>query len=61
MERAHRASTRVIGIVTFLLGLTLIGITIARGGGPLAVGVVAGVLFVILGAVRYRHATRHEV
>jgi hypothetical protein len=44
--------------VTFLLGLTMIGVTIARGGGPLAVGVVAGVLFAILGAVRYIAATR---
>jgi hypothetical protein len=61
VERAHRASTRVIGIVTFVLGLTLIVITLSRGGGPLAVGVVAGVLFTILGAIRYRHATRHEV
>jgi len=59
VDRAYRASTRVIGIVTFLLGLTMITVTLARGGGPLAVGVVAGVLFVILGAVRYIHATRH--
>jgi len=60
VDRAYRASTRLIGIVTFLLGLTLIAVTLARGGGPLAVGVVAGVLFVILGAVRYIHASRHE-
>lgn len=60
MDRAYRASTRLIGIVTFLLGLTLIAVTLARGGGPLAVGVVAGVLFVILGAIRYVHASRHE-
>jgi hypothetical protein len=58
VDRAYRASTRVIGAVTFLLGLTMIGVTIARGGGPLAVGVVAGVLFAILGAVRYIAATR---
>ena len=44
----------------FLLGLTMITVTFARGGGPLAVGVVAGALFAILGAIRYIHATRHE-
>jgi hypothetical protein len=60
VDRAYRASTRLIGIVTFLLGLTMITVTLARGGGPLAVGVVAGALFVILGAVRYLHASRHE-
>jgi hypothetical protein len=58
VDRAYRASTRLIGIVTFLLGLTMITVTLARGGGPLAVGVVVGVLFTALGAIRYVHATR---
>jgi hypothetical protein len=49
-----------VAVITFLLGLTLIGVTLARGGGPLAVGVVAGVLFAVLGAIRYTHATRRE-
>jgi hypothetical protein len=44
--------------VTFFLGVTMIVVTVARGGGVLAAGVVAGVLFMILGAIRYRHATR---
>jgi hypothetical protein len=60
VDRAYRASTRLIGIFTFLLGLTLITITLVRGGGPLAVGVVAGALFAILGAIRYVHASRHD-
>jgi hypothetical protein len=42
----------------FLLGLAMIVVTIVRGGGVLAIGVLAGVLFAALGAVRYRHATR---
>jgi cell division protein FtsX len=58
VDRAYRASTRLIGIVTFLLGLTMIAVTLARGGGALAVGVVAGVLFTVLGAIRYAHASR---
>jgi hypothetical protein len=60
VDRAYRASTRVVGAITFLLGLTLIAVTLARGGGPLAVGVVAGLLFVVLGAIRYTHAARRE-
>jgi hypothetical protein len=60
VDRAYRASTRVVGIVTFALGLAMIAVTVARGGGPLAAGVIAGVLFVVLGAVRYTHATRHS-
>jgi hypothetical protein len=58
VDRAYRASTRTLGIVTFVLGLVMIVVTLAQGGGPLAVGFIAGVLFVVLGAIRYRHATR---
>jgi hypothetical protein len=58
VDRAYRASTRAIAVVTFFLGIALIAVTVARGGGVLAVGVVAGVLFTVLGAIRYRHATR---
>jgi hypothetical protein len=60
VDRAYRASTRLIGIVTFLIGVALIVVTIARGGGPLAVGVLAGVLFAALGAIRYTQATRRR-
>jgi hypothetical protein len=60
VDRAYRASTRAIAVVTFILGLTMIAVALARGGGVLAVGVVAGVLFVILGAVRYRSITRED-
>ena len=58
MDRAYRASTRLVGVITFALGLTMIAVTVARGGGPMAVGVVAGLLFAVLGAIRYSHATR---
>jgi hypothetical protein len=60
VDRAYRASTRLIGIVTFFLGLMMIAVTLARGGGPLAVGVVAGVLFAVLGAIRFAQTTRHD-
>jgi hypothetical protein len=58
VDRAYRASTRLIGVVTFVLGLAMIVLTVARGGGPLAAGVVAGILFMVLGAIRYLAATR---
>ena len=60
MDRAYRASTRLMGAVTFALGLVMIAVTVTRGGGPLAAGVIAGVLFVILGAIRYTQATRRS-
>jgi hypothetical protein len=58
VDRAYRASTRLIGIITFVLGLVMIALTLARGGGPLAAGFVAGVLFLVLGTIRYTAATR---
>ncbi len=39
-----------------LLGLTMVVSTLARGGGPFALGVVLGVLFLLLGAARLRLA-----
>jgi hypothetical protein len=60
VDRAYRASTRAIAVVTFLLGLTMIAVALARGGGVLAVGVVGGVLFMLVGAIRYRSVTRED-
>jgi hypothetical protein len=58
VNRAYHASTRVIGAVTFVLGLVMIGVTLGRGGGPLAVGVIVGILFAALGAIRFWAAGR---
>ena len=58
MDRTYRASTRLIGAVTFLIGITMIVVTLARGGGPGAVGVIGGLLFAVLGAVRFTIAGR---
>ena len=58
MNRAYRASTRAIAVITFLLGMAMIVIALVKGGGVLAVGVVMGVLFMIYGGVRFRQTTR---
>jgi hypothetical protein len=34
------------------IGLVLVALTVVRGGGPLAVGVVVGILFVAAGGAR---------
>ena len=52
MERAYRHSTRTLGALLAVLGLVMVVTTLARGGGPLAVGVVVGVLFAVLGSAR---------
>jgi hypothetical protein len=49
---AYRQSTRVLAALTLALGVTLIILTFVRGGGPLALGVVVGAGFVVIGAGR---------
>jgi hypothetical protein len=52
VDRAYLASTRVLNALLVLVGLGLVVTALARGGGALAVGVVVGVLFALLGAGR---------
>ena len=58
MERAYRQSTRTLGAVICLLGVAMIVSTLVRGGGPLALGMIAGAAFVLLGAARVYLASR---
>lgn len=60
MERAYSISTRATSAALALIGLALVVSTLARGGGPLAVGVVFGVLIGALGAGRLFLATRRR-
>jgi hypothetical protein len=45
-------ATRILSGAMVVLGLAMIVTTLARGGGPLAVGLVVGLLFVAAGAGR---------
>jgi hypothetical protein len=48
----HAVATRVLSVLMIVLGMAIGVSTIARGGGPLAVGILLGVLFVAAGAGR---------
>ncbi|HEY8770602.1 MAG TPA: hypothetical protein VIM03_08670 [Thermoleophilaceae bacterium] len=52
MQRAYLASTRALSAALLLLGLAMIASTLVRGGGPLALGVILGVMLALLGAGR---------
>jgi hypothetical protein len=54
----HRAATRILSLAMLVLGLAMIVRALAAGGGPLAVGVIFGVLFVAAGAGRLWVARR---
>jgi hypothetical protein len=52
VRRLWWQSTRVTSALICALGVAMIVSALVRGGGPLALGVVLGVLFVGLGAGR---------
>jgi hypothetical protein len=52
VERAYRNSTRALGLALVIIGVALVVTTLARGGGPLATGVVLGVGLAGFGGAR---------
>jgi cell division protein FtsX len=60
VDRALTASSRTLQALVCLIGVALIVSTVARGGGPLALGVILGAMFVVLGAARLWISARRE-
>ncbi|MBA2505042.1 MAG: hypothetical protein H0V29_03760 [Thermoleophilaceae bacterium] len=58
MNRAYSAGTQLMSVVIACLGVAMVVMALARGGGPTALGVVLGVLFACLGAARLYMARR---
>jgi hypothetical protein len=52
VQRAYLASTRLLSAALLVVGVAMVASTIAHGGGPLAVGVVLGVMLALVGAAR---------
>lgn len=48
------ATSRMLNQLLCVIGVVLVIATVARGGGPLALGVIVGVLFLALGVARLR-------
>jgi hypothetical protein len=48
----HRWATLVLSAVMLVLGLTIVVVTLANDGGPLALGILMGVLFAAAGGGR---------
>ncbi len=44
--------TTLLSAVMLALGVAMIVITLSRGGGPLAIGILFGVLFILAGGGR---------
>lgn len=59
-ERVYRGAVRTFSLTFVVVGLTVLVVTLANGGGPVSVGVLMGVAFVGVGAGRMWVATRME-
>jgi hypothetical protein len=54
----HSVITAVLSITLIAIGVAMLITTIAKGGGPLAYGVIVGICFVAAGAARLWLAVR---
>jgi hypothetical protein len=59
VRTAYGASTRILGSLLFVIGVAMVVSALARGGGPLALGVVLGTMLALLGAGRVWLASAH--
>jgi hypothetical protein len=48
----HRASSLVLSGAMVVIGVVMLAVTLSNGGGPVAIGTLLGVLFVLAGGGR---------
>ena len=51
-DEGYQLAIRIFSVTIVGFGLAMLIVTLARGGGPLAVGVIFGLLFIGLGSAR---------
>jgi len=56
--RVYHGAVRALSLLFIALGVVILVITIARGGGPLSKGGLMGVAFVAVGAGRFWVSSR---
>jgi hypothetical protein len=52
-ERLYRGAVRAFSAVFVVVGLAVLVVTLANGGGPASVGFLLGIAFVAIGAGRF--------
>ena len=52
-ERAYHGAIRGFSLVFVVVGLLLLVVTLANGGGPVSIGFLMGILFVAVGIGRF--------
>jgi hypothetical protein len=51
-ERVYRGAVRAFSVAMVAIGLAVLVVTLANGGGPASFGVLIGIVFVAVGAGR---------
>jgi hypothetical protein len=51
-DEGYQLAVRIFSVTIIGFGIAILIVTLARGGGPLAVGVLFGLLFIALGSGR---------
>jgi hypothetical protein len=51
-DRVYRGAVRAFSLTFVAIGLTVLVVTLAGGGGPLSLGFLMGVAFLLVGAGR---------
>lgn len=46
-------SIRLVSLVYLVIGVAILVLTVARGGGPLSLGMLLGIAFIAVGVARY--------
>ncbi len=52
MSEGYQLAVRIFSVIIIGFGLAIVVVTLARGGGPVSMGVVFGLLFTGIGAGR---------
>ncbi|HKO39163.1 MAG TPA: hypothetical protein VJU14_12425 [Solirubrobacterales bacterium] len=59
-ERLYHGAVRAFSLVLAAIGLVVLVLTLANGGGPASVGFLIGIAFLLVGAGRLWLGTRME-
>jgi hypothetical protein len=60
VSEGYRLATRFFSLVINGFGIVIVAVTLANGGGPLAFGVLIGLVFIAMGAGRLYLALRDD-
>lgn len=52
--KAYDIAIRTLSVVFVVIGITILGLTLVNGGGPISTGFLIGLAFIGIGAARYR-------